>query len=93
MIVTLTGLLVVLLFAVSGFVLAALAAAVGGPILVLVVWLWMAVGVLSYLVVLWNYPSMSAQQRSLVLADCSRASAGVVSYLMLRWRHRLTAGR
>lgn len=79
------GLFLAAMFVVSGLVLAAIAAAVGGPILVVVVWVCVIIGALGFLVLVWNYPSMSEQQQLRVLADIAPIGA-LTRYLILRFR-------
>lgn len=79
------GLYLAAMFVVSALVLAAIAAAVGGPILVVVVWVCVIIGALRFLALVWNYPSMSPQQQVRVFADM--APVGAISrYLILRFR-------
>jgi|SRR5215831_3333240 len=80
--VMLGALLMATMFWLSGYLFAPLAAAIGGPILVLVVWIWCGLGAVSYLVMACGAP-LGPRLRITpeLLTSCG---GGVVSHLLLR---------
>jgi len=67
-------------FASCGLFLAPLAAAIGGPILALVVWVWCALGALCYLALAWVLPLKGPRTPAVLTAS----GGGVLSYLVAR---------
>ena len=81
--VRLGALFMATMFWLSGYLFAPLAGAIGGPILVLVVWICCGLGAVSYLVMACGAPLEGPRQRITpeLLTSCG---GGVVTYLLVR---------